>query len=180
MIIWINGPFGAGKTTAAELLTPALPGSLFFDPEYVGCLVRDIVPPAPSGDSQDLPVWRSLTVATAVELATAYDTDLVVPMTVVRRDYLDEIFNGLRAAGQRILHFFLTVDEDVLRRRIREQVLVPADPERDDEVREWRLAQVSRCLAAQARMPEDTVFLDSGLLSPHEVAHRMNELVSAR
>jgi adenylylsulfate kinase-like enzyme len=36
MIVWINGAFGAGKTTTAELVTELLPGAKIFDPEYVG------------------------------------------------------------------------------------------------------------------------------------------------
>jgi hypothetical protein len=40
VIIWLNGTFGAGKTTtAAELLT-LLPGSRLFDPETVGFMLR--------------------------------------------------------------------------------------------------------------------------------------------
>jgi hypothetical protein len=36
MIIWINGAFGAGKTTLAEELQRRLPEAMPFDPEYVG------------------------------------------------------------------------------------------------------------------------------------------------
>lgn len=36
MIIWINGPFGAGKTTLAERLRDRRPKSLIFDPEEIG------------------------------------------------------------------------------------------------------------------------------------------------
>lgn len=40
MIIWINGPFGAGKTTLAERLRDRRPKSLIFDPEEIGCRFR--------------------------------------------------------------------------------------------------------------------------------------------
>ncbi|WP_228834433.1 AAA family ATPase [Nocardia abscessus] len=33
MIIWLNGTFGAGKTTTAGELTALLPGSRIFDTE---------------------------------------------------------------------------------------------------------------------------------------------------
>ncbi len=39
MIVWINGAFGAGKTTTATLLTEAMPGSLLFDPEDGGGII---------------------------------------------------------------------------------------------------------------------------------------------
>jgi deoxyadenosine/deoxycytidine kinase len=39
MIIWINGPFGAGKTTLTEKLKENVNNSLLFDPEHVGFLI---------------------------------------------------------------------------------------------------------------------------------------------
>ncbi|MFB4192719.1 hypothetical protein ACE15J_28305, partial [Klebsiella pneumoniae] len=41
MIIWINGPFGAGKTTLAERLRDRRPKSLIFDPEEIGFVVKE-------------------------------------------------------------------------------------------------------------------------------------------
>jgi uridine kinase len=40
VIVWINGAFGAGKTTLAGELHRRLPDALAFDPEYVGYLER--------------------------------------------------------------------------------------------------------------------------------------------
>jgi hypothetical protein len=67
MIIWINGAFGAGKTTLAEELSRHFPEAVLFDPEYVGYLLRHWVP-VPTGDFQDLPSWRELVIATALSL----------------------------------------------------------------------------------------------------------------
>ncbi|MFJ4609613.1 nucleoside/nucleotide kinase family protein [Streptomyces griseus] len=41
MIIWLNGPFGGGKTTMAAELRTALSGAVIADPEGVGGLLRD-------------------------------------------------------------------------------------------------------------------------------------------
>jgi hypothetical protein len=60
MIIWINGAFAAGKTTLAEELERRLPDAMPFDPEYVGYILIKWVPPADSGDFQDIPLWRRL------------------------------------------------------------------------------------------------------------------------
>ncbi|MEU4715141.1 hypothetical protein AB0F73_15975 [Micromonospora purpureochromogenes] len=35
MIVWLNGAFGAGKTTVAAELCRRLPGARRFDPEWV-------------------------------------------------------------------------------------------------------------------------------------------------
>ena len=40
VIIWINGPFGAGKTTVTKQLLQARPALATFDTEHVGYLLR--------------------------------------------------------------------------------------------------------------------------------------------
>ncbi len=56
MIIWINGPFGAGKTTLAERLRDRRSKSLIFDPEEIGFVVKETVPMPASGDYQGSPL----------------------------------------------------------------------------------------------------------------------------
>ncbi|MGW4522419.1 hypothetical protein [Amycolatopsis sp. NPDC004378] len=60
MIVWLNGTFGAGKTTTARALA-ALLGARTFDTEFVGYLLRTAFP-EPAGDFQHLPLWRQLVV----------------------------------------------------------------------------------------------------------------------
>ncbi len=83
MIIWINGPFGAGKTTLAERLRDRRPKSLIFDPEEIGFVVKETVPIPASGDYQDLPLWRGLTIAAVSEIRRNYSQDIIIPMTLV-------------------------------------------------------------------------------------------------
>ena len=128
MIIWINGAFGAGKTTLAEELSRRLPEAVLFDPEYVGYLLRHWVP-VPTGDFQDLPSWRELVIATALSLRKHHAGTLIAPMTLINDDYLAEILGGLRVGGAEVLHVFLDLDPAVLRQRITDRVLVPDDPE---------------------------------------------------
>jgi 2-phosphoglycerate kinase len=47
VIIWINGGFGAGKTTLAQELHRRLPDALLYDPEHVGLMLRKWMPPSP-------------------------------------------------------------------------------------------------------------------------------------
>jgi hypothetical protein len=67
MMLWINGAFGAGKTTTAGLVTKLLEGAKVFDPEYVGYMLMPFVE-SPTGDFQDLPLWRHLVVQTMTGL----------------------------------------------------------------------------------------------------------------
>ena len=40
MILWLNGSFGAGKTTVAHELQRRLPDAFVYDPENVGYFLR--------------------------------------------------------------------------------------------------------------------------------------------
>jgi AAA domain len=176
LVVWVNGPFGGGKTTLVDELAKRWPEVLVFDPELVGFAVREIVPAAPSEDFQDLPVWRQSVVDLGVRLLEAYDRPLLVPMTLVDPHYLREIHGGLRTAGADLHHFYLQVPAQVLTARIDAQSFTPNDPDRDVEVRAWRKAQIDRCQAAVAGLPSDTVLLD-GELPTAELAGRVLDQV---
>ena len=169
MIIWINGAFGAGKTTLAEELSRRLPDAVLFDPEYVGYILQRWVT-VPTGDFQDLPSWRELVIATALSLRKHHAATLIVPMTLISDDYLAEILGGLRADGEEIRHVFLDLDPAVLRQRITSRVLVPDDPEHDQQARDFCLGNVDRGIAAAARVPPGTLLLRSDKLTPAELA----------
>lgn len=59
MVLWLNGPFGGGKTTTANLVVVQTSFRL-FDPEHVGHLVGGHFRDMEFDDFQDLPPWRSL------------------------------------------------------------------------------------------------------------------------
>src|ERR1700728_2530967 len=98
--MWINGGFGAGKTSLAKELCGRLPDAVLFDPEDVGYTLWKWLRPA--GDFQDLPSWRELVVATALSLRRHHTDTLIVPMTLIRDGYLAEIFGGLAGAGEEV------------------------------------------------------------------------------
>ncbi len=113
-----------------------------------------------------------MTVAALRAVRKHYTQDIVVPMTLVRPQYLDEILGALARDGETVLHVFLSSDEAVLRARITAQIMSD-DPARDEEIRQWRLAQVDRCLVAKALMPKHTHFMDSGVTPPRILAGRI-------
>jgi predicted ABC-type ATPase len=179
MIIWINGAFGSGKTTLAETLLLKLSNAMIYDPEIVGTMVRQLVPPATSSDFQDLPIWRDVVSFCALRLCERYHRSLLVPMTLVNPDYINEIFSAIEKSNQTLLHFFLEVNTETLISRIKRQVIEPENASRDEEIRAWRMAQIDRCVNSKNVMPEGTIFLDAVNLTPDMLASRiMSEIAT--
>ena len=85
VIIWLNGGFGAGKTTLAGELRRRVPGAVVYDPEGVGAMLWKWLPR--NDDFQDLPSWRELVVATAVSLRRHHAATLIVPMSLIREAF---------------------------------------------------------------------------------------------
>ena len=112
VIIWINGGFGAGKTTLAGELHRRLPNAVVYDPEDVGLMLWKWM--RPNDDFQHLQSWRELVVATALSLRRHHAETLIVPMSLIRDAYRAEILGGLAEAGEEVLHVFLEADAGVL------------------------------------------------------------------
>ena len=120
MIIWINGAFGSGKTSAAFELNRRLPDSFVYDPENVGYFIRRNAPEEwSSGDFQDIPLWREMNYKMIRLIASTYQGTLIVPMTLVNPQYYDEIVGRLNADGFELRHFILYASKDELLRRLR-------------------------------------------------------------
>ncbi|MEV0535471.1 NUDIX domain-containing protein [Kitasatospora sp. NPDC050463] len=180
MIVWVNGTFGAGKTTACRELVELLPGSTLFDPELVGFGLRNLLPAdrlAAVSDFQDLPAWRRLVPETAAALLGEVPGPLVVPMTLLREDYRDEIFGSLASNGITVHHLVLDPEETILRARITQRDECPGDPERSARVRQWCLEHLPRYRAARRWLIEDARMVDNGELTPRETAARLAQLV---
>jgi len=180
VIVWVNGTFGAGKTSACRELVELLPGSLLYDPELVGYGLRRILPAdrmAPVSDFQDLPSWRRLVPEVAAALLSEVPGPLVVPMTLLREDYRDEIFGALAARGLAVHHFVLDPAETILRQRIADREDCPGDPEGSARVREWCREHLSQYRSARRWLSRDAQLVDTGDLTPRQTAERLAELV---
>jgi hypothetical protein len=123
MLVWINGPFGGGKTQTAHEISRRLPGSIICDPELLGFGLHRMLPPALRGDFQDLAAWRQgvfevldLTLRTSLG-------PVIVPMTVVDPRYFHETVGCLRDHGHDVRHFALLAHRSTTLRRLRERGL---------------------------------------------------------
>jgi predicted kinase len=177
MIIWINGGFGAGKTTLAEELHRRLPEAVVYNPEDVGLMLWKWMPP--NGDFQHLPSWRELAVTTALSLRRHHADTLIVPMSLIRDAYRAEILGGLADAGEDVLHVFLEVDAGVLRERLNARVTNPGQ-DWDQAARESGMTGVDEIVAAAARQPAGTLILRSDKLTPAELADKVLATVRLR
>jgi hypothetical protein len=179
VIIWINGAFGAGKTTLAAELERRLPAAMPFDPEYVGYILTRWVPAADSGDFQDIPLWRKLVAEFAIGMFADYGRPLIVPMTLVNHGYREEIFGLTSQAGLPVLHVFLDVAAGELRRRIDAQVIHENDPAQDAQARAFRHRNVERCVQARAGLPDETLVVRGDQHTPAELADLVLKSVAA-
>lgn len=169
MIVWINGPFGVGKSTLAKILAPMTVGGMIMDPELLGAYLHRFVPPSPTGDYQDLEFWRSLTVHGIREMRRIYDATVIVPMSLLNPNYIESMLGAFEIHGENLVHVYLDVSETALRNRIEGQS-IDEDPEVNAGVRQWRLSHLSEAQTARSFMPEATFWLDATARSPHQLA----------
>ncbi|MFE9096856.1 NUDIX domain-containing protein [Streptomyces sp. NPDC007264] len=181
MIVWINGAFGAGKTATARELIELIPNSTLFDPEVIGEALAHLLPPkrlAEVGDFQDLPIWRRLVIDTAAAMLGELGGVLVVPMTLLRQEYRDEIFGGLAARRIPVRHVLLAPAETILRERIAGREVPPDLPDGEMRVRQWSYDHIEPYHAALAGwLAADAHPVDSSALTPYETALRIADAV---
>jgi len=170
LIVFINGPFGVGKTTVAKLLVQKIPGAMLYDPEVIGSFLRRVLGPLKGVDDfQDYALWRTLVVGGARLLRKTSARTLVVPMTVWRRDLFDPIIAGLRRVDGDLSCFRLTASRDALMDRI------SSDTE-DRDAYAWRISHVEVCLKASRDRAFGTEIRTDDR-EPEEVADRILKIV---
>ncbi|MGW6388961.1 AAA family ATPase [Streptomyces sp. NPDC055103] len=173
MIVWVNGPFGGGKSTTASMLHRQLTTSIVTDPEEVGFLLRRSIDDHPDQqkDFQDYPMWRTLVAQVCAELDLyTRGGPVIAPMTLLRREYADEIFNALHKAGVDVHHLVLHADPDTIRARIDSSMEFPDSEERSEKVRAFRRRKLTDYEQAYASwLSKRAEVIDTTALSPDQV-----------
>ena len=163
MILFINGPFGVGKTTTARLLVEGLPDAVLYDPEIVGAFVCSLTEDFEQvEDFQDHRLWETMVVEAARALREGYGGPLVIPMTVWRPGRFWRLTEGLRDVDPDLRLFWLAAPEETVRGRIFSR----PDAEGNHE---WCLKHLATCTEA-LRDPLFGVEVGTDDLTPHEVA----------
>ena len=165
MIIWINGSFGAGKSTAATLLNRKVRNSIVYDPEKIGAFLRDTMP-FEANDFQDYKLWRILSYEVLKNLSEKYK-HVIVPMTLVDSEYYEEIIGRLEKSNVKVKHIILSADKQTLIKRLDERI----------NTTEWAYNQIERCIQGLSELKGEIVKTDN--LSVDQVIDKINNIISA-
>ena len=139
MLLWINGPFGGGKTQTAYEIQRRLARSVVCDPEHLGFGLRQMMPPHLRGNFQDLPAWRHGVIEVMDLVLGKHDGDVIAPMTIIELAYLREILGALQGKGHEVRHYALLAERATVLRRLRGRSL-PLRPDR------FAAAKIDDCL----------------------------------
>jgi adenylylsulfate kinase-like enzyme len=174
VIIWINGTFGAGKTTTAKELVPMVANSRLFDPELVGYVLMRYLSDHQFSDFQDLAPWRTLVPTVANQVAQFTGQHLIATQSVLNESYWDELQQGFRRHSQDVFHVVLQVEPGVLTERIK------ADQE-EKKACQWRLDHIADYTAAQPWLEKAAdLVVDSTARPVGEVASTIAVAVKTR
>ncbi|MFJ1756427.1 AAA family ATPase [Kitasatospora sp. NPDC088134] len=184
MLLWINGPFGGGKTQTAYEIAHRLSGAVVCDPEQLGFGLHRMLPPAVRGDFQDLPAWRAGTVEMLDLAVRRHPGTVLVPMTVTDPGYFAETVGRLRELGHDVRHFALLAERATVLRRLAERDPVHrlrrlagrgGPPRRES----FAVARLDGCLERLAD-PLFATHLTTDRLTIPQVAERITTLAGLR
>jgi AAA domain len=167
MLLWINGPFGGGKTQTAYELHRRLPGSVVCDPEHVGFGLHRMQPAALRADFQDIPAWRQGVREVLDMTLRRHPGPVIAPMTLVHPGYFAEVVGTLREDGHEVHHFALLAQRSTVLRRLRERGLG-----RGLKRESFAVRRLDECLE-RLREPEFAQHIHTDLVPVPQVAERV-------
>lgn len=174
MVVMLNGSFGVGKTTVAKLLRQPLRGSVIYDPEWVGFVLRRLpawikLEGAGTDDYQNIRLWRKSAVVGTRLFQRFAAGPVIVPMTFSDRAHFDEIVTGIRAFESDLKVFCLRASLATVRTRLQQRgtPLVGAEAE-------WIARRIGECATAH-RDPYFGEPVETEDYAPIEVAEEIIE-----
>jgi hypothetical protein len=181
MLVWINGPFGGGKTQTAYEICRRLPGSVVCDPEHVGFGLHRMMPPSLREDFQDFPAWRQGVHEVLDMVLAKHEGTVIAPMTILEPSYFQEIIGRLRERGHDVRHFALLADRETVLRRLRERgfghvVQFMAGKDAPLRRESFAVSKLDQCLERLSR-PEFAVHVRTDRLTIPQVAESIADSV---
>jgi hypothetical protein len=147
VVTFLNGAFGIGKSTVARSLRGKLPKTVIYDPEIVGFVLRRLPRWVPlkgrdTGDYQDMPLWRELTVS-GIRLARVGWQNIIVPMAFSNFSYLSSVREKVRKYEPEIHHFCLVAPFEAVEERLLKRGSDPVSSA-------WEFRRARECCEAHA------------------------------
>lgn len=169
MVVWLNGPYGVGKSTLAEKLRERTPDSFVFDAEEVGNAVRGNTPPERFNGYifEGYPLWFRFCAELLGEIADRRGRVVYVPMTLVYEDSFGKIAAPLAARGIEARHILLTSTREIVHDRILA---------RGEDEGCWCMENIDLCLDNQ-RDFRDVIRVASVGRTPDELADEVLERI---
>ena len=170
MIIWIDGSYGVGKSSLAEKLHECNPHSFIFDAEAIGSAVRDNMPKELFNGYifEGYSLWFSMCAELLADIASRFDGDIYVPMTLVFADSFEKIERPLKARKICIKHILLESSKQIIHDRILA---------RGEEEDCWCMRHIDLCLEQQ-RDFENVIRIASYGKSVSELAVDVEKAIS--
>lgn len=169
MIIWINGAFGSGKTTCSYEMSRRLDNSFVYDPEDLGYFIRKNTPKSLyKNDFQDYECWRKFNYDMLKYFSNSYNGVIIVPMTIINKNYYYEIIGRLENEGVNIKHFILYANKDTLKSRINKRFEI---------VNSWAKTKIDDCIKYfYMCIDEEKIFTDNKSIDEiiYEIAQKCN------
>lgn len=169
----INGSFGVGKSTVARLLRRALPGSVIYDPEWVGFVLMRL-PGTRTDDFQHVALWRRSVVAGARLFRRLARSPVIIPMAFCDRPYFDEVTAGIGRFERDLRIFCLRASVETVRRR-----LAGRGTPTEGASAEWIARRIVECAEAH-RDPRFGEPIDTEARSPSEIADEIVRRLETR
>ncbi len=153
MIIWINGPYGVGKSALAKELLEHGPKGFLFDAEEVGNAVRDNMPKELFNGYlfENYPLWFDMCTTLLKDISNRYDGLIYVPMTLTLPDSFEKFAQPLKENGIVVKHILLESTFEIVHDRILA---------RGEEEDCWCMQHIDFCLEQQ-RTFENAVRIQS-------------------
>ena len=142
VLLWINGPFGGGKTATAYELQRRIDHSVVCDPEHLGYGLHRMLPPDLRTNFQNFAAWRHGVHEVLDLMSRKSAGPVIVPMTVIDPGYFDQTVGRLRQDGHDVRHFSLLAGRDTVLKRLRKRAFrLGLRHER------WAVGMLDECLA---------------------------------
>ena len=119
VLVWINGPFGGGKTATAYELRRRVDRSVVCDAERLGYGLHGMLPRELRTDFQNFAAWRDGVHEVLDLVLRKWDGPVIVPMTVIDPGCLEQTVGRLRDDGHDVRHFSLLADRGTVLRRLK-------------------------------------------------------------